>query len=142
MVPRVLWPEKPGFAGSSQLVREMAGVKVNAGTTFGAGLVLEFYVNCGVPSLVVGFLLFGFAYGWIDKNAAAALQGGEFERAILWFLLGIAMIEPLGTVAEVTGNIAAALVAAYGWRFGWGLVGAQTPAKRPGGTRLARIARR
>ena len=142
MVPRVLWPEKPIFAGSSRLMREMAGVDVNENTTYGAGLVMEFYVNFGVPSLVVGFLLFGLAYGWIDENAAAALQGGRFERAILWFLLGVAMNEPLGTIAMVMGNIAAALVAAYGWCFVWRLVGAETPAKRPGGTRLARIARR
>ena len=142
LVPRVLWPGKPIFAGSSELIREMTDFVVNESTTYGVGQVMELYVNFGVPSLVVGFLLFGFAYGWVDRNAAAALQGGEFGRAILWFLPGVAMNMPLATIAEVMGNIAAALVGAYGWRYAWELLGAKTPAKRPGRTQLAGIAKR
>lgn len=137
LVPRALWPGKPIFAGSSELIRELTGFVVNETTTYGAGQVMEFYVSFGVPSLLVGFLLFGFAYGWIDRNAAVALQGGEFGRAILWFLPGVAMNAPLATIAEVMGNIAAALIGAYGWRYAWGLLSAKTPAKRPGRTRRA-----
>jgi Ca2+/Na+ antiporter len=142
LVPRALWAEKPIFAGSSQLIRELTDFEVNETTTYGTGLVMDFYVNFGVPSLVVGFLLFGFAYGWIDRNAAAALQGGEFGRAILWFLPGVAMNAPLDSIAEVVGSIAAALVGAYGWRYAWGLLDAKSPGKPPRGPRLAGSASR
>ena len=120
LVPRAIWPDKPIFAGSSGMIREMTDFQVNETTSFGVGQVMEFYINFGVPSLVVGFFLFGLAYGWIDRNAAAALQRGDFGQAILWFLPGIGMLAPLASVAEVMGNIAATLVAAYGWRYAWG----------------------
>jgi hypothetical protein len=141
LVPRVLWPDKPIFAGSSQLIREMTGFEVNENTSYGVGQVMEFYINFGVPSLVVGFLLFGFAYGWIDKNAAAALQAGEFGRAFIWFLPGIGMNAPLSSLAEVMGNIAAALVAAYGWRYAWVMLGAKY-LPRAGQARLLEVAKR
>jgi hypothetical protein len=142
LVPRVIWADKPIFAGSSEFIREMTGFLVNESTTYGVGQVMEFYVNFGVPSLVVGFLLFGFAIGWIDRNAAAALQAGEFRRAFLWFLPGVAMNAPLASIAEVTGNIAAAVVGAYGWRWVWRVwQGAGAPAKRPIGPRVPDIGR-
>ena len=132
LVPRALWPDKPVFAGSSQLIREMAGFVVNETTSFGVGQVMEFYVNYGDIGVVVGFLLFGIAYGWIDRNAASALQGAEFGQAFIWFLPGIGMAAPLASIAEIMGNVAAALVAAYVWRFAWGSMqgAAETPAKK------------
>jgi len=141
LVPRALWANKPYFAGSSRLMQEFSGVVLSEGTTFGPGQVLEFYVNFGVPSLVVGFLLFGFAYGWIDRNVAVALYGGEFRRAIPWFLVGVAINAPLAPISELMGNIAAALVGAYGWGYVWELLGEKKLAKRPRGSRPADIAR-
>lgn len=132
IVPRILWSNKPYFAGSSEIIREMADFEVNESTTYGVGLVLELYVNFGVPSLVVGFLLFGFAYGWIDCNAAIALQGSEFVRAILWFLPGVALSAPLASIAELMGNVAAAIIGAFAWCWAWTLSeGAKAPDKRP-----------
>jgi len=93
---------------------------------------MEFYVNYGVPSLIVGFLLFGLAFGWIDSKTAAALQRGEFGQAIMWFLPGVAIIAPLASIAELMGNIAAALVAAYAWRHAWSRADINRPARRPG----------
>lgn len=141
LVPRALWPDKPTFAGSSEIIREMTGYVVNEETTFGVGQVMEFYVNFGIPGLIVGFLLFGFAYGWVDRNAAATLGRGDFGRTMLWFLPGVAMNAPLASIAEVMGNVAAALVAAFGWRFAWGLwKGAKTRPEQPNDARAAGIA--
>lgn len=132
MVPRMLWPDKPVFAGSSEFIREFADFEVNDDTTFGVGQVMELYLNFGVPSLVVGFLLFGFAYGWIDSNAAVALQGSECLRAILWFLPGLALSAPLASIAELMGNVAAAIVGAFAWRYAWALSeGAKAPDQQP-----------
>jgi len=132
LVPRAVWPGKPILVGGSGLVREMAGFQVNENTSYGAGQVMEFYVNYGVPSLIVGFLLFGLAFGWIDSKTAAALQRGEFGQAIMWFLPGVAIIAPLASIAELMGNIAAALVAAYAWRHAWSRADINRPARRPG----------
>ena len=130
LVPRALWPGKPIFAGSSQLIRDFTDFQVNDTTTFGVGQVMEFYINFGIPSLVAGFLLFGFAYGWIDRKAATALMGGEYHRVIMWFLLGIAMNAPLASISEILGNVAAAVVAGYGWHFALGIFDAKMPVRR------------
>ena len=132
LVPRMLWPDKPVFSGGSKLFTELTGFMTSEYTSYGVGQVMELYVSYGVPSLVVGFLLFGFAYGWIDRNTAAALSRGEFGLALMWFLPGVAINAPLASIAEETGNMAAAVVAAYGWRYAWGAYYANTPTKRRG----------
>lgn len=119
LVPRALWPDKPIFAGSSDLIREYCDFQVNLWTSFGVGQVMEFYINFGIPSVVLGFLLFGLLYGWIDKNAAAALQRSAFLPAVVWFLPGVAMNMPLASISEISGNVAAAVVAGFGWCYAW-----------------------
>lgn len=141
LVPRILWADKPYFAGSSKIIREVSGFEVNESTTYGVGQVLELYANFGVGGVVFGFLLFGFAYGWIDRKAATNLQNGGLGGALVWFLMGVAMLAPLASVAEMFGNIAAAAVASFGWRFAWQVVGANTPTKRPSRKRLNTNAR-
>ncbi|MCX6907910.1 MAG: hypothetical protein NTY01_07700 [Verrucomicrobia bacterium] len=137
MVPRMLWPDKPHFAGSSQIIREVSGFAVNETTTYGVGQVLELYANFGVSGIVFGLLLFGFAYGWIDRKVVVTLQNGDLGGVFVWFLMGVAILTPLGSIAEVVGNTSAAAVAAYGWRYAWSVVGANTPAKRPRRKRVA-----
>ena len=130
LVPRVLWPDKPIFAGSSGYIRKFTDFKINDTTCFGVGQVMEFYINFAVPGVVLGFLLFGVAYGWLDRNAAAALQVGDFGQAVICFLPAIGMLAPLASIAEVMGNVAAALVGAYAWRFLWNSYGMQKPRNR------------
>lgn len=119
MVPRVIWPGKPVFAGSSEMIRTMSGFEVNDNTSFGVGQVMEFYINFGLISLVVGFVLFGFILGLFDVNLVLALRGGRFEDAFIWFLPAVGMLAPLASISEIAGNVVAAFVAAYGWKFVW-----------------------
>jgi hypothetical protein len=128
LVPRAIWPEKPTFAGSSDMIREMSGFMVNENTSFGVGQVMEFYINFGIPSLIIGYILFGFAYGWMDQKAAMALYNKDYGSLFIWFLTCIGMLAPLASIAEVMGNVAAAFVAAYGWRWAW----QQWSVRRPG----------
>ena len=130
MVPRALWPGKPIFAGTSAFIRKFTYFEVLEGASFGVGQVMEFYINFAETGVIVGFLLFGFAYGWIDSMAAAALRSHDFGQAIIWFLPGIGMLAPLASVAEVMGSIAAALVGAYAWHLLWNSYGVQKPRKR------------
>jgi hypothetical protein len=120
LIPRAMWPDKPTTAGSGQTVAEMTGLELNEDTSWGVGNVMEFYINFGVPGVVVGFLIVGWLIGTLDVRAAAAERRGDFGSAIIFFLPTVAMIDPNGSLIEISGGAASALVAAFGWRWGWG----------------------
>jgi hypothetical protein len=119
LVPRAFWPDKPVFGGSPKIVAKMTGLRLDPNTSFGVGNIMEFQVNFGIPGIVVGFLLLGWAIGKLDFKAAVAISRGDLGKAILFFLPCVAMIQPNGSIVEITGGSAAALVAAYGWRWMW-----------------------
>lgn len=119
LVPRALWPNKPVFAGSPKIVAEMTGLVLSETTSFGVGNVMEFQINFGIPGLVVGFILLGFALGWLDRSAAIADASGNMGRIGLYFLPGVALIQPNGSLVELMGGAGAAYVAARGWEWLW-----------------------
>ena len=120
LVPRAFWPEKPVFAGSPQIVSKMTGLHLSPTTSFGVGNVMEFQINFGIPGVVIGFFVLGWLIGTLDLKAAVAEGRGDLGRVILFFLPCVAMIQPNGSIVEITGGPAAALVAAYGWKWAWG----------------------
>jgi hypothetical protein len=101
------------------MVAKMTGLRLNPNTSFGVGNVMEFQVNFGILGIVVGFLLLGWAIGMLDFKAAVANGRGDLGKAILFFLPCVAMIQPNGSIVEITGGSAAALVAAFGWKWVW-----------------------
>jgi hypothetical protein len=119
LVPRVIWPEKPVFAGSPEVVSEMTGLELSPTSSFGVGNVMEFQINFGLAGVVGGFLLLGWLMGMLDRKAAEAERRGELDRAILFFLPAVALIQPNGSMIEMASGAAAAIVAAYGWRWAW-----------------------
>jgi len=119
LVPRVFWADKPVYAGSPQIVSKMTGLRFSPTTSIGVGNVMEFQINFGIPGVVMGFFLLGWAIGKLDLKAAIAERQGELGTAILFFLPCVAMIQPNGSIVEITAGPAAALVAAYGWTFLW-----------------------
>jgi hypothetical protein len=121
LVPRFVWPEKPVFGGSGTIVAEMTGLKLDLSTSWGVGNVMEFQVNFGTPGVVIGFLILGFLIGWLDYRAAAADARGDIGRLILFFLIGLALTQPGGSIVEIAGGAAAAAIAAYGWKWLWQL---------------------
>jgi hypothetical protein len=119
LIPRALWPEKPVFAGSPQIVSKMTGLRFSPTTSFGVGNVMEFQINFGIPGVVIGFFLLGWLIGTLDLKAAVAEGRGDLGGVILLFLPGVALIQPNGSLVELTGGSAAALVAAYAWKWAW-----------------------
>jgi hypothetical protein len=119
LVPRIFWPDKPVYGGSPAIVSKMTGLRFNSHTSVGVGNVMEFHINFGVPGVVAGFFLLGWAIGKLDLKAAIAELQGDFGSAILFFLPCVAMIQPNGSIVEITGGPAAAWVAAYAWRWLW-----------------------
>ncbi len=119
VIPRALWPDKPIRAGSGRLVEDATGLRLSQTTSWGVGNVLEFYINFGVPGLIVGFLFLGWLLGRLDFLAAVAERRGDFEATIGLFLPAVALIQPGGSVVEMVGGAAAALVASFAWKRAW-----------------------
>jgi hypothetical protein len=119
LVPRAIWPDKSVFGGSPKIVMEMTGLMLNEDTSWGVGNVMEFDINFGIPGLIAGFLLLGWLIGTLDRKAAEAERNGDLGKIFFFFLPAVALIQPIGSIVEMTSGAAAALVAAYGWSWGW-----------------------
>lgn len=130
LVPRALWPEKPVFGGSPQIVAKMTGLRFSPTSSFGVGNVMEFQINFGIPGVVIGFFVLGWLIGTLDVKAAVAERRGDLGSLILFFLPCVALILPNGSIVELTGGSAAALVAAYGWKWTWNQWVAHRPSLR------------
>jgi hypothetical protein len=82
---------------------------------------MEFQINFGTPGVIIGFLILGFLLGWLDYQAALADYRGDLGNLIMFFLPGLALIQPNGSIVEISGGAAAAAVAAYLWKWAWNL---------------------
>jgi hypothetical protein len=111
LVPRAVWPDKPVFAGSGDLVSRYTGVRFAEGTSVGIGQVMELYVNFATTGIVVGFLLLGTVITILDQRARECLDRGDWKAFALWYLPGVAMLQTGGALAEVTAAAAASIVA-------------------------------
>ncbi len=119
LVPRALWPEKPVFAGSPQIVSKMTALHLSASTSFGVGNVMEFQINFGIPGVVIGFFLLGWLIGTLDRKAAIAEGRGDLGGVTLFFLPCVALIQPNGSLVDLLGGSAAAFVGALVWNQVW-----------------------
>jgi hypothetical protein len=122
LVPRIFWTDKPVFGGSGTIVADMTGLTLNKDTSWGVGNVMEFEINFGTAGVAIGFSILGFLLGWLDYKAAAADARGDIGKLILFFLVAVALIQPNGSIVELAGSSAAALVSAYVWKWLWGLL--------------------
>jgi len=113
VVPRVIWPGKPVVAGSMELVSTYTGMQFAEGTSVGVGQVLEFYINFGTPGVFLGFVLLGAVLTIVDSAAAVRLVRGNWHAFTLWYLPGIALLQPGGSLVEVTSSAGAAMVVAW-----------------------------
>ena len=119
VIPRAIWPDKPVYGGSPELVARMTGLWLDPNTSFGVGNVMEFYINFGIAGVIAGFLILGWALGKLDRKAAQAAAQENPGRIFLYFLPAAALIQPLGSLVELCGGAAAAFVAAQFWKWLW-----------------------
>lgn len=110
VVPRILWPNKPVVGGSGDLVSIYTGTKFADGTSVGVGSVLEFYINFGSLGVVLGFFVLGTVLRIIDIVAGKKLIYGNWVGFTSWFLPGLGMIQPGGSLAEVVATTSASIV--------------------------------
>jgi hypothetical protein len=109
-VPRILWPNKPVKGGSGDLAARFSGLKYPDGTSVGIGNVAEFYFNFGTLGVVFGLCSLGTALRMIDLVAAQKLISGDWVGFFSWFLPGIALIAPQGSLVEVGGCVPSAII--------------------------------
>jgi hypothetical protein len=119
LVPRVVWPDKPVYGGSPEIVSKMTGLHFNSRTSIGVGNVMELEINFGYAGIVIGFFVLGWIIGKLDLKAAIAERQGKLGTVILCFLPCLAFIQPNGSIVEITGGVAAAWGSAYLWSRLW-----------------------
>lgn len=127
IVPRIVWPDKPVFGGSPDVVRHMTGLNLSKTTSWGVGNVMEFYINFGLWSLIPGFLALGALIAFLDLRCFQYLDRGQAGKSLLYLLPGLALIQPNGSLVELAGGGMAALIAAIFWRAVWVRYQARSP---------------
>ena len=110
VIPRALWPDKPEFAGSGNLVSTYTGIRFVYGTSVGVGQVLEMYINFGTIGVACGFVLIGALVAFVDRRASRHLSRGDIRSFALWYLPGRAVLQIGGTFGEVTATAAASIL--------------------------------
>ena len=113
LVPRAIWPDKPDVGGGGKLVTAFTGIQFARGTSVGAGQVLEFYMNFGLPGVCIGFAVLGFVLMRLDYGIMRALADGDMRGLLLRAMPGLTLLNPGGNLLEIGVATVAALVTAH-----------------------------
>jgi hypothetical protein len=117
LVPRLVWLDKPGVGGGGNVVATYSGIPFAQGTSVGVGPVIEYYINFGWTGITIGFLIFGMVARAIDYRLAAAIKARDWSKVAVLFPTALALIQPLGSLVEITTSAAGAGV--LGLAIGW-----------------------
>lgn len=110
IVPRAIWPEKPVFSGSGNLVSYYTGITFADGTAIGVGQVMEAYINFGTLGVCAVFLVIGLSITIIDRVAWEKLSKGDYKGFGGWMLPGIGLLQIGGSFVDVTSTSAGAIL--------------------------------
>jgi hypothetical protein len=112
LIPRAIWPNKPVIGGGGDIVTEYTGIRFAEGTSVGAGQVLEFYINLGIPGVLVGFVGLGFLLMWLDQGIMRSLAADDLRGLLLRAMPGLMLLQPGGNLLEILVGCVAAYVGA------------------------------
>ena len=112
LIPRAVWPDKPDVGGGRTVVAEATGQDLAEGTSFGAGQVLEFYVNFGWPGVVVGFFAVGALFRWLDREVMQSFNHLDIRRLFRYVMPGFVLCHPGSNFLELLVSAVAALLVA------------------------------
>src|SRR5262249_26023071 len=110
VIPRAIWPDKPAVGGGRNIVSEFTGIHFEEETSVGAGQVLEFYMNFGMPGVLAGFAFFGFILMRLDQASMRAFAMQDIHGVVQTVLPGLALLQPLGNLLEILVAVASAIV--------------------------------
>ena len=109
LVPRVLWKNKPITAGDTSRVEKYSGLKFTKNVSVGMPQVMEMYVNFGMISLILGFLIVGIFYGYLDVNSGIHFYNLNSSKFLIYFLPGLALMRVETPFVESLAAAAASL---------------------------------
>jgi hypothetical protein len=108
LIPRAVWPGKPEVGGGGSVVSDFTGFKVAEGTSIGPGQVLEFYINFGIPGVLIGFFGLGYLLLWLDQGIMHSLATNDMHGLLLRVMPGLMLINPQGNLLEILVGCVAA----------------------------------
>ncbi len=111
-IPRAIWPDKPDVGGGRTVVKDVTGLDLTEGTSFGAGQILEFYVNFGTFGVVLGMFGFGALFRWLDRIIIRSLNRLDVRKLLLASMPGFVLLQPTGNLLEMLVATIAAVVGA------------------------------
>jgi hypothetical protein len=110
LIPRAIWPDKPDVGGGQDWVTQFTGITFAENTSVGVGQVLEFYMNFGMPGVLVGFAVLGFILMRLDQQIMSALATQNISHVTRWALPGLALLNPLGNLMETLVAFVSAMI--------------------------------
>jgi hypothetical protein len=113
LIPRALWPNKPDIGGSGSIASDFTGIPFPEGTSVGVGQVLEFYINFGIPGVLIGFLGVGYLLMRLDQSIMRSLARGDMRGVLLRAMPGLALLNPGGSLLEMLVGSVGAYLSAY-----------------------------
>ena len=113
VIPRAIWADKPAVGGSGNYVAQHTMISFALGTSVGMGQVLEFYINFGVPGVVVGFFLLGVFLRYLDIRFTQALLAADAGGILFFYIVGTSALQAGGSLSEAFAAVAGAIVLAF-----------------------------
>jgi hypothetical protein len=111
-VPRAVWPDKPQIGGGRSVVSDFTGIRFTEGISVGAGQALEFYVNFGLPGVLIGFFGLGYLLMRLDQGIMRSLASSDTRGFLLRAIPGLVLLQPGGNLLElIVGGLAACITA-------------------------------
>ncbi|MDB4538642.1 hypothetical protein N9226_00810 [bacterium] len=104
LVPRPLWPEKPGRGGAAEMSR-YTGLEFSRTATIGTGPIFGLYVNYGWLGVLLGMGVFGMALGALDRLLGVRIQSGDLRGAAILMLVSIPFCDPYLTPFFIANGV-------------------------------------